>query len=55
VSTWNIFFSYLDEIVSKLTTMIRIKCIGDCYMAAGGFFADSNQPIVHATEAVQFG
>jgi hypothetical protein len=24
-------------------------------MAAGGFFADSNQPIVHATEAVQFG
>jgi class 3 adenylate cyclase len=54
MSTLNLFFGYLDEIISKLPTMTRIKCIGDCYMAAGGIFAEPNQPIVHAKEAIEF-
>jgi class 3 adenylate cyclase len=54
MSTLNVFFGYLDEIISKLPTMIRIKCIGDCYMAAGGIFSEPNQPLVHAKEAVEF-
>ena len=35
--------------------MTKIKCIDDCYMCAGGIFAEVNQPAVHARETVQFG
>lgn len=35
--------------------MTRIKCIGDCYVAAGGVFSDLNQPLEHAKQVVQFG
>jgi class 3 adenylate cyclase len=35
--------------------MTKIKCIGDCYMAAGGIFSEVNQPAVHAKEMVEFG
>jgi class 3 adenylate cyclase/PAS domain-containing protein len=54
MSTLNLFFEYLDEIISRLPTMTRIKCFGDCYMAAGGIFAEPNQPVVHAKEAIEF-
>jgi class 3 adenylate cyclase len=51
----NLFFQKLDAVINSLPTMTRIKCIGDCYMCAGGIFMEVNQPIVHATEAVAFG
>jgi class 3 adenylate cyclase len=35
--------------------MMRIKCIGDCYVAAGGVFSEVNQPMEHAKQVVQFG
>lgn len=35
--------------------MTRIKCIGDCYMAADGIFAEVNQPTVHARDVCKFG
>lgn len=55
MSVLNKFFDYLDQAMVKLPTMTRIKCIGDCYMAAGGIFMENNQPLVHAKEIVQFG
>jgi class 3 adenylate cyclase len=55
MSTLNLFFGYLDVIISKLSTMERIKLIGDCYVAAGGIFSEPNVPTVHAQEAVTFG
>ncbi|OHS93295.1 Adenylate and Guanylate cyclase catalytic domain containing protein [Tritrichomonas foetus] len=53
--TLNKLFTLFDAIVQKLPTMTRIKCIGDCYMAAGGIFAEVNQPEVHAKEVCEFG
>jgi class 3 adenylate cyclase len=55
MSTLNLFFSYLDKIISSLPTMERIKLIGDCCVAAGGIFSEPNIPTVHAQEAVTFG
>ena len=53
--TLNTLFTEFDRLVSKTQTITRIKCIGDCYMAAGGIFSDVNIPDLHAKEAVQFG
>lgn len=55
MSTLNALFKEFDSRLAKYSTMTKIKCIGDCYMAAGGIFADVNQPAVHASEAVDFG
>ncbi|KAK8841085.1 hypothetical protein M9Y10_027926 [Tritrichomonas musculus] len=55
MSTLNILFKRFDSILDKKPTMTKIKCIGDCYMAAGGIFAQINQPSVHAKEVVSFG
>jgi class 3 adenylate cyclase len=55
MSTLNLIFRYLDGIISKLSTMERIKLIGDCYVAGGGIFSEPNVPTVHAKEAVTFG
>ncbi|KAK8897579.1 hypothetical protein M9Y10_015538 [Tritrichomonas musculus] len=55
MSTLNLLFMKNDKLVAKYPTMTKIKCIGDCYMAAGGVFADVNQPSVHAKEVVNFG
>ncbi|KAK8897352.1 hypothetical protein M9Y10_015294 [Tritrichomonas musculus] len=55
MSTLNILFKRFDSILDTKPTMTKIKCIGDCYMAAGGIFAELNQPAVHAREVVSFG
>jgi PAS domain S-box-containing protein len=55
VSRLNQLFRRLDLIVSQKPTMTKIKCIGDCYMAAGGIFCEGNRPERHAKEAVMFG
>ena len=51
----NRLYKDLDSIVHNFPTMTKIKCIGDCYMAAGGIFSEVNQPAVHAKETVEFG
>ena len=55
MSTLNIMFKRMDSILDTKHTMTKIKCIGDCYMAAGGIFAEINQPSIHAKEVVSFG
>ncbi|EAY03761.1 Adenylate and Guanylate cyclase catalytic domain containing protein [Trichomonas vaginalis G3] len=51
----NIMFKEFDAITNAHKTMTKIKCIGDCHMAAGGIFDEVNQPAVHAKEVVDFG
>ena len=51
----NIMFKEYDAITNAHKTMTKIKCIGDCYMAAGGIFDEVNQPAIHAKEVVDFG
>jgi class 3 adenylate cyclase len=53
--TLNALFRKFDANCSAQSTMTRIKCIGDCYMAAGGVFSEVNQPMEHAKQVVQFG
>jgi class 3 adenylate cyclase len=55
MSTLNRIFVELDRELLKYPTLTKIKCIGDCYMAAGGVFTEVSQPAVHAKEMVQFG
>jgi class 3 adenylate cyclase len=51
----NLLYKEFDALVAKYPTLTKIKCIGDCYMAAAGIFAEINQPAVHAKEMVSFG
>ena len=51
----NAIFREFDTIINSLQSMLRIKCIGDCYMAAGGIFSELSQPAQNAKEAVDFG
>lgn len=37
MKTLSLMFAFLDEAINSFPTMTRIKCIGDCYMAAGEF------------------
>lgn len=55
MATLNTMFKRLDAILAMQHTMTKIKCIGDCYMAAGGIFSEVNQPATHAKEVVVFG
>ncbi|OHT13413.1 Adenylate and Guanylate cyclase catalytic domain containing protein [Tritrichomonas foetus] len=55
MSTLNTLFEYFDKYLATHSTMTKIKCIGDCYMAAGGIFVEINQPAIHAKEVVEFG
>ncbi|KAK8894826.1 hypothetical protein M9Y10_023264 [Tritrichomonas musculus] len=55
MSTLNIMFRELDARLARHSTMTKIKCIGDCYMCAGGIFVEVNQPAIHAKETVEFG
>ena len=55
MSTLNRMFKDFDAILAKHPTMTKIKCIGDCYMAAAGIFAEVNQPAVHAKDITEFG
>jgi class 3 adenylate cyclase len=53
--TLNNMFKRFDANCNAYPTMTRIKCIGDCYMAAGGVFDEVNQPAEHAKQVVSFG
>ena len=55
MSTLNLMFKYFDSSLATHSTLTKIKCIGDCYMAAGGIFVEVNQPSVHAKEMIEFG
>ncbi|EAX93151.1 Adenylate and Guanylate cyclase catalytic domain containing protein [Trichomonas vaginalis G3] len=55
MGTLNIIFQYFDAIVNSQQVMQRMKCIGDCYMAAGGIFAEVSNAVQNAKEAVDFG
>ena len=55
MSTLNRMFKDFDAILATHPTMTKIKCIGDCYMAAAGIFAEVNQPAVHAKDITEFG
>jgi class 3 adenylate cyclase len=52
--TLNNLFRRFDNNCNSYSTMTRIKCIGDSYMAAGGVFSDINQPAEHARQVVSF-
>jgi len=51
----NSIFREFDAALAQFPTLTKIKCIGDCYMAAGGIFSEINQPIQHAKESIEFG
>jgi class 3 adenylate cyclase len=53
--TLNNMFKRFDANCNEYPTMTRIKCIGDCYMAAGGVFDEVNQPAEHAKQVVSLG
>jgi class 3 adenylate cyclase len=53
--TLNAMFKKLDALLGAKKTLTKIKCIGDCYMAAGGIFSDASQVAEHANETVMFG
>ena len=58
MSTLNILFIEFDALLAQYETLTKIKCIGDCYMAAGGIFEGPNgfcPPSQHATEMIKFG
>jgi len=55
MQTLSTLFREFDSIVATLPVMSKIKCIGDCYMAAGGIFSEVSQPGQNAKEAVEFG
>jgi len=55
MQTLSSLFREFDSIISNLPVLSKIKCIGDCYMAAGGIFDDVSQPGTNAKEAVLFG
>lgn len=48
-----IFDSY-DKIIAKYPMIIKIKLIGDIYMAAGGLFNPDDPPATHAEQVVRF-
>jgi class 3 adenylate cyclase len=51
----NTLFNFFDEEIASRPVLMREKCIGDCYVTAGGIFAESDAPMVHAKEMVSFG
>jgi class 3 adenylate cyclase len=55
MTSLNALYRDFDALCLSKATMTKIKCIGDCYMAAGGIFSELNQPAVHAKEMVEFG
>ncbi|KAK8863767.1 hypothetical protein M9Y10_011457 [Tritrichomonas musculus] len=55
MATLNLLFKKFDRDCNRYSTMTKIKCIGDCYMASGGVFAEVNQPTEHAKDVVNFG
>jgi len=50
----NHIFKEFDSILLCCPSLTKIKCIGDCYMAAGGIFSEINNPSEHSKEAIEF-
>jgi class 3 adenylate cyclase len=48
-------FARFDAIINGKPSMMKVKTMGDVYMAAGGIFCDVNRAHEHATEALMFG
>jgi PAS domain-containing protein len=44
MSSLNALYRELDAICGSKAKLSKIKCIGDCYMAAAGIFSEVNQP-----------
>ena len=55
MATLNRAFKEFDWLLSLHQTLTKMKCIGDCYVAAGGIFDEPNIPSVHAREMTNFG
>ncbi|KAH0800550.1 Adenylate and Guanylate cyclase catalytic domain containing protein [Histomonas meleagridis] len=55
MKTLNRLFLEFDRILKKYERMMKIKCIGDCYMCAGGIFDEINQPAEHTKQTISFG
>jgi len=53
--TLNDLFRRFDGLIGTYSQLTKIKCIGDCYMAAGGIFSEINNPADHAKQSVSFG
>jgi class 3 adenylate cyclase len=51
----NRMFLEFDRILRGYDRMIKIKCIGDCYMCAGGVFDVEDDPAGHTRQTVAFG
>ena len=47
-------FDSFDRIITKYPLLIKIKLIGDIYMAAGGLFNPTTPPQQHAEQVVRF-
>ena len=54
MNTLNLIFKEFDALLAQHKTLSKIKCIGDCYMAAGGIFDDTSNPAQHAKDMVSF-
>jgi class 3 adenylate cyclase len=55
MSTLNRMFLEFDRILKNYDRVEKIKCIGDCYMCAGGIFDEVNQPTEHTKQTISFG
>jgi PAS domain S-box-containing protein len=47
-------FTAYDKLLPKFPLVLKIKLIGDDYMAAGGLFNPEQEPAAHANQVVQF-
>ncbi|EAY00530.1 Adenylate and Guanylate cyclase catalytic domain containing protein [Trichomonas vaginalis G3] len=54
MSNLSYYFSVLDQTLKEYPLLIKIKLIGDIYMAAGGIFNNDVGPEVHAEQMILF-
>jgi class 3 adenylate cyclase len=47
-------FTAYDKLLPRYPLVLKIKLIGDDYMAAAGLFSTENDPVAHANQALQF-
>ncbi|EAY07507.1 Adenylate and Guanylate cyclase catalytic domain containing protein [Trichomonas vaginalis G3] len=55
MSNLSYYFACIDKISAKYNMILKIKLIGDIYMAAAGLFNPEVNPEQHAEQAVLFG
>jgi class 3 adenylate cyclase len=55
IGALNALFESFDAVIATKPLMMKVKTMGDVYMAAGGVFCEVNSPHEHATEALLFG